>query len=139
MKPVTELNRTTLTAFHDALAHAVKTRDLDGFAALYTHDCVLLPPDGSVLRGRDIIAQNFGRWVDAGFVDQTVEEVIDLKVGEFVAVEEAISRGTFLVDGEKVVKRNNYVVSFVKGADGAWLMDKDIWTTIPDEPTDASY
>lgn len=140
MTAVTELDRQTLAHFHAALDRAVKERDPASFALLYTEDCVLLPPDGSVLRGRAEIAATFGSWVDAGFVEQAVETVIDLKVSGSVAVEEGISRGTFDTGAGLTSKRNNYLVSFVKGDDGIWLMDKDIWTSIPDEPAGrASY
>lgn len=137
MIEVSDLDHRTLPLFHDAISRAVREQDSAAVVELYTEDCTLLPPDGTVLRGRKELAAGFDQWVSAGFAEQHVEKVSDLKVGEALAVEEGVSRGIFNCPNGRVTKRNNYIIAFVKGANGMWLMDKDIWTTIADVPSGA--
>lgn len=138
MIEVSDLDDRTLPLFHDAIDRAVREQDSAAVVELYTEDCTLLPPDGTVLRGRTELAAAFDQWVSAGFVEQHVEKVSDLKVGDAIAVEEGVSRGIFNSPNGRVAKRNNYIITFVKGTNGMWLMDKDIWTTIADVPAGAS-
>lgn len=132
MIAVGDLDDRTLPLFHDAISRAVREVDSSAVVELYTEDCTLLPPDGTVLRGHKELAAAFDQWVSAGFVEQHVEKVIDLKVGDTIAIEEGVSRGIFSTAEGQVVKRSNYIIAFVKGANGMWLMDKDIWTSIAD-------
>jgi uncharacterized protein (TIGR02246 family) len=129
---VSDLNQRTLPLFHEALGRAVTERDAAAVVELYTEECTLILPDGAVLRGRKQLAEAFNQWVGAGFAEQYVEKVTDLLVGDSLAIEEGVSRGIFVTADGPVVKRNNYIITFVKGENGMWLMDKDIWTTIPE-------
>lgn len=130
-----DFDRTTLSHFHDVLGRAVREHDSAAVVELYTENCTLLTPDGAVLRGREALADAFNEWVKAGFVEQHCEQVVDLRVNENIAVEHGISRGVFNTGDGPVIKRSNYVIVFVREASGTWLMDKDIWTSIPDTPS----
>ncbi|GAA4489741.1 hypothetical protein GCM10023094_51820 [Rhodococcus olei] len=115
-----------LAETHREVVRAIDERDPARFASLYTDTGMLLTPDGRSVRGRNAIAEEFGAWLAAGMVGQSLDAV-ELTVGDTLAVEEGVAVGEF-VDGSEA--RSNYVVVHVRGDDGIWLMHRDIWTRI---------
>ncbi|HTF51240.1 MAG TPA: SgcJ/EcaC family oxidoreductase [Pseudonocardia sp.] len=121
-----------------AIARAVEQKDADGFVQLYTPDAALMTPDGSIISGRDAIRDAFVRFTAAGWVKQEAE-LVELSVGEDLAVGQERTQGTFLVDGEKTVARNNCLIVYTRQGDGRWLMHRDIWNTISDTAGSGNY
>ncbi|KXX60921.1 YybH family protein [Rhodococcus sp. LB1] len=115
-----------LAEVHRSVVRAIEERDPALFASLYTDAGTMLTPDGRAVRGREAIAEEFGNWLAAGFVKQTLEDV-NLTIGDTVAVEEGIAIGEF-VEGSEV--RSNYIVVHVRQDVGSWLMHRDMWTHV---------
>jgi uncharacterized protein (TIGR02246 family) len=113
-----------MTRVQRSVERAVKEKDPQLFASLYSETGAMLPQDGRIVQGRAAIAEEFGNWLDAGFVKQTLEGV-ELTAGDTVAVEEGVAIAGF-ADGSEV--RSNYIVVHVRQDDGSWLMHRDIWT-----------
>jgi uncharacterized protein (TIGR02246 family) len=121
-----------------AIARAVEQKDADGFVQLYTPDAALMTPDGSIISGRDAIRDAFVRFTAAGWVKQEAE-LVELIMGEDLVVGQERTQGTFLVDGEKTVARNNCLIVYTRQGDGRWLMHRDIWNTISDTAGSGNY
>ena len=120
------MNTFELAKVHRAVVQAIDERNPALFASLYTADGALLPPDGRTVRGRAALAEEFGNWLAAGFVEQKLEGV-SLVAGDGLAVEEGVAVGGF-ADGTSA--RSNYIVVHVRQDDGSWLMSRDIWTRV---------
>lgn len=121
-----------------AIARAVEQKDASGFVGLYTPDAALMTPDGSIISGRDDIREAFVRFTTAGWVKQEAE-LVELIMSEDVVVGQERTRGTFLVDGQTVVARNNCLIVYTRQQDGRWLMHRDIWNTISDTAGSGAY
>lgn len=117
-----------LATVHGGVVQAIEDKDPELFASFYAEVSVLLPPDGRRVLGRGAISEEFGNWLTAGFISQTLENV-ELTVGDTMAVELGIAVGGF-ADGSKA--RSNYVVVHTRQDDGSWLMQCDIWTRAGD-------
>lgn len=122
-------NATQLADVHAAVVRSIEEKDAEMFASLYTEDGALLLPDGSIISGRGAIAGAFKSWLEAGFVRQQVE-VIDLHSDGSLAVEEGRAAGTFSTEAGEQVSQSNYLIVHLLGADGRWLMHRDIWTAV---------
>lgn len=121
-----------------SIARAVEEKDADGFVQLYTTDAALMTPDGSIIAGRDAIRDAFVRFTAAGWVKQEAE-LVELIMSEDVVVGQERTRGTFLVDGETTVARNNCLIVYTRQGDGRWLMHRDIWNTVSETAGSGSY
>ncbi|RZL84129.1 MAG: SgcJ/EcaC family oxidoreductase [Rhodococcus sp. (in: high G+C Gram-positive bacteria)] len=129
-------DREELADVHRSVVRAIEDRDPALFASLYTDTGTLLTPDGRSVGGRDAIAEEFGHWLAAGLVAQTLEDV-ELTIGDTVAVEEGRAIGEFAAGSEV---HSNYIVVHIRQDDGSWLMHRDIWTRIGAHiPAEVSY
>ncbi len=120
-----------MVEIQQAIVRAIEQRDADAFAELYAPDGALLPPDGTVHAGRDAVRAAFQGMLDDGFAKQTVVAP-RLVVDDELAVEEGQAVAEFHHDGEVTVGRCNYLIVHRRQPDGRWLMERDIWTAIPD-------
>jgi uncharacterized protein (TIGR02246 family) len=98
-----------------------------GVAAHYTSDAQILPPGSSSVAGRQKI-QEFWQ----GFIDAKVADLIITSVEVEESGNQAVDIGTLSASapGEgdsRVQLAGKYIVLWTKGADGAWLMHRDIW------------
>ena len=98
-----------------------------GVAALYTSDAQILPPGSSSVAGRQKI-QEFWQ----GFIDAKVADLIITSVEVEESGNQAVDIGTLSASapGEgdsRVQLAGKYIVHWTQGADGAWLMHRDIW------------
>ena len=98
-----------------------------GVAAHYTSDAQILPPGSSSVAGRQKI-QEFWQ----GFIDAKVADLIIKNVEVEESGNQAVDIGTLSASapGEgdsRVQLAGKYIVLWTKGADGAWLMHRDIW------------
>ena len=134
----TEVSELDLSVVHRAVVEAIETGDAHLFASLYEHDGRLLPPDGTVVRGRDAIAVAFQSWLDLGFCGQRVE-VDEFTTSGDLAVEAGTAYGEFRTPdgGGTNVAVSNYVIMHRRQQDGSWLMTRDIWTAVPEGIRDA--
>ena len=97
-------------------------------AALYAEDGVILPPNEKRVQGRAGIADFAKGMYDAGFrlkttdTDVWVEGSLGAKSGTYVVSDK---------DG-KEVDHGKWLEVWKKGADGTWLMVRDMWNS--DDP-----
>jgi len=111
-----------------AWEEAFNKGDAAAVAALYAEDGVILPPNEKRVQGRAGIA-NFAKGMyDAGFrlktmdTDFWIEGSLGAKSGTYVVTDK---------DGKEV--DHGYVMYiWKKGADGNWLMVRDMWNS--DDP-----
>ena len=105
--------------------------DTKAIAEAYTEDGVMLPPDATVVKGREAIEKLWKGWIDAGLKNlklksTSVEGSSDLayEIGDF-------SLDVPSADGSMSAATGNYVVVWKKGADGAWRLKVDTWNDTP--------
>lgn len=130
MSTTTQFDEAQMVDVQEAIVRAIETKDADSFAELYAHDAALLPPDGSVIEGREAIRDGFAAMLEAGFAKQTVVNA-RLVLDNDSAIEEGQAIAEFHNDGEVDVQRCNYLIVHRRQSDGSWRMDRDMWTAIP--------
>jgi uncharacterized protein (TIGR02246 family) len=115
-----------ITAVNQQFEAAARSQDLDGLAALYTADAMVLPPDGPIVKGRQDIKQMWGmvaqqlglKEVRLRTVSFEREGSLGHEVGEATL---AVATGTLVV---------KYIVVWKK-TDGQWRIHRDIWNSAP--------
>lgn len=115
-----------ITAVNQQFEAAARSQDLDGLAALYTADAMVLPPDGPIVKGRQDIKQMWGmvaqqlglKEVQLRTVSFEREGSLGHEVGEATL---AVATGTLVV---------KYMVVWKK-TDGQWRIHRDIWNSAP--------
>lgn len=115
-----------ITAVNQQFEAAARSQDLDGLAALYTADAMVLPPDGPIVKGRPDIKQMWGmvaqqlglKEVRLRTVSFEREGSLGHEVGEATL---AVATGTLVV---------KYIVVWKK-TDGQWRIHRDIWNSAP--------
>ena len=105
--------------------------DAAGLAAVYTPDAVVLPPGGARVDGRANIQAFWQGAMDAGVSDVDLRTVEVSRAGDV-----AIEVGTFTLmapgdNGEKVTLKGKYLVTYLRGDDGAWLLHYDMFNYDP--------
>jgi ketosteroid isomerase-like protein len=107
---------------------AFNAGDLDALAAMYTEDTRLLPPNGEMAQGRDVVRAAFGEMIDAGLKAEleTIEAIAAADIG--------YKLGTFKVLGPdgSVMDRGKFIEVW-KQVGGEWKIARDIWNS--DVPT----
>lgn len=115
-----------INAVNQQFEAAARSQDLDGLAALYTADAMVLPPDGPIVKGRQDIKQMWGmvaqqlglKEVQLRTVSFEREGSLGHEVGEATL---AVATGTLVV---------KYMVVWKK-TDGQWRIHRDIWNSAP--------
>ncbi|MGE3744921.1 MAG: SgcJ/EcaC family oxidoreductase [Sphingomonadaceae bacterium] len=115
---------------HQRVIDAIMAKSETDFAALYTRDAEIYPPDGTKIRGTDEIARFFKSWFDNGFCGQRAEAT-SLIVGDDIAVETGLAVGIMASGAGTTEACSNYMIVHQRQADGSWLMSRDIWTAVP--------
>lgn len=107
---------------------AMAAGDADRVAALYTEDCILLPPDAPMVRGRDATGEFWAGAIAAMGVKSVKLETVDLQLtsGEAACEVGQAHLGLASDGGEATTVTVKYVVAWLK-IDGAWRLHRDIW------------
>ena len=105
--------------------------DAKAIAEAYAEDGVMLPPDATVVKGRDAVAKLWKSWLDAGQKNLKLKSTSVESDGNL-----AYEIGDFSLDvpgedGSMSAATGNYVVVWKKGADGAWRLKVDTWNDTP--------
>jgi uncharacterized protein (TIGR02246 family) len=110
---------------------AVRAKDPDRIASLYTGNAMVLPPDGPVVRGQDGVRQLWTSVIkDMGLRDVTLK-TIDLDVQDDSACE--VGQATLTLEppgGQRATVNVKYVVVWRRFS-GEWRLHRDIWNTVP--------
>ena len=102
--------------------------EVEAAGAMYAEDGVVLPPNHARIQGRAAIAAFFKEMTDAGFslriaaTDSWMEGALAARSGTYVVLDKE----------QKEVEHGKWVEVWKKGADGQWLMVRDIWNS--DDP-----
>jgi uncharacterized protein (TIGR02246 family) len=105
--------------------------DAKAIAEAYTEDGVMLPPDATVVKGREAVAKLWQSWIDDGLKN------LKLKTTEVeVSGDLAYEIGDFSLDvpgedGSMTPAPGNYLVVWKKGSDGVWRLKVDTWNDAP--------
>ncbi|MBS1870057.1 MAG: SgcJ/EcaC family oxidoreductase [Actinobacteria bacterium] len=120
-----------LSALHARLVEAVERQDVEAIVSMYTADGLMLPPDGSVLRGSEAIRDFWKAAFAAGMRGTELRTSDVLPGGEDLVVEVGEASAFLAGDGGAPAEaRNNYVIVHRRDAVG-WLMEVDIWADLP--------
>jgi uncharacterized protein (TIGR02246 family) len=110
--------------------------DAKAIAQAYTEDGVMLPPDATVVKGRDAIEKLWKSWIDEGLKNLKLKST-DVEVSGDLAYEIGdFSLEVPAEDGNVAVAPGNYLVVWKKGADGVWRLKVDTWNDKPAPTTD---
>jgi uncharacterized protein (TIGR02246 family) len=111
-----------------AWSDAFNKGDSAAVAALYADDGVILPPNAKRVQGRTDIAAFAKGMFDAGFristtdQDAWVDGALGAKSGTYVVTDK----------GGKEVDHGKWLEVWHRGADGKWMMVRDMWNS--DDP-----
>jgi uncharacterized protein (TIGR02246 family) len=106
---------------------AAGRKDFAGMAALYTNDAKVLPPDAPIVTGKKAIEEFWRSAAAALGLTSVTLKTVDLEAAGDTACEVGEADLT-LSAGQAKVK---YVVVWRRGADGQWLLHRDIWNNTP--------
>lgn len=113
-----------LSSRSEAWEAAINAKDVDSLAAIYTTDARLLPPNGEIATGRDVVRAVFGGLIDAGISVDLAS--IDTKISGDVGYDV----GTYtMISGDTVVDTGKYIEIFHRGDDGEWRITNDMWSS----------
>jgi len=108
--------------------------EVEAVAAMYAEDGMMLPPNHAGVQGRAAIAAFAKEMTDAGF-SLKITPTSDWAEGALAA-----RSGSFIVldKDQKEVDHGKWVEVWRRGADGKWLMVRDIWNSdVPPPPPPA--
>ena len=110
-----------------AFCESFNRGDAAGVAALYTSDAQIMPPGASRIDGRQAIQDFWQGFVDANVGDLTLrsDEVEDF--GNQAADIGTVSASAPGEGDARVQLTGKYIVMWMKGANGAWHIHRDIW------------
>lgn len=133
----TEADVTAIKAVFKQYDDAVTAGDLEGFAALFVEDCIVLPPNAAILVGKD----RWHSWTKSSLFDQfDMEETITVEETE-IAGDWAFARGAYTwratpkAGGETVEEVGKGIMIFERQSDGSWKISHNIWNS--DNPPSA--
>jgi len=102
--------------------------EVDAVAAMYMEDGVILPPNHARVQGRADIAAFLKGMTDAGLSlkitpkDEWVEGTLGVRSGSYIVLDKE----------QKEIDHGKWLEVWKKGADGNWLMVRDMWNS--DDP-----
>jgi uncharacterized protein (TIGR02246 family) len=101
--------------------------DVEGFAANYAADAVVMMPNEPAFRGGEAIRAGMKRFLEAGTVSGFNFRTEDVQVGGDLAVETGTFEWTFTPKGGKpAADKGKYLTVWRKQADGSWKIVRDI-------------
>jgi uncharacterized protein (TIGR02246 family) len=108
----------------------------NAIAEAYAEDGMMLPPDATVVSGREAIAALWKSWIDQGLKDLTLKTTKIESAGDLAYEIGDFSLQVTGEDGKMTTAPGNYVVVWKKGSDGAWRLLVDTWNDAPVPTTD---
>ena len=116
------MSRTEIEAVNRAMEEAVRKRDAERLAALYTSDAIVMPPDAPFVKGRDSIKQFWSSASQQLGLKDVRLNIVDLEV----AGDTAHEVGEAVLTLESGAATFKYVVVWKK-VGGQWRLHRDIW------------
>ena len=121
---------------YQRFAAAYATLDADRVAQIYTEDALMLPPSGTILRGRAAIRERYEQGFesdrDRGHTRRITFELIDRVVSGDVRSD----YGYYTIsgrspDGHESQSRGKFAKVWVRGRDGVWRIRSDSYSSAP--------
>ncbi len=122
--------RQAIEAVNAQLAEAFSRGDAAAFAAFYTPDGTLMPPNAEPSAGRQAIEESFG--ADFSTNPPSLKlTTADVEVHGDTAIESGNYSISFMPPGqeEAVEDHGKYLVVWKKQSDGSWKLHWDIWNS----------
>jgi ketosteroid isomerase-like protein len=118
-----------LAAAAEVWAEAFNAGDIEAVAAMYTEDTRILPPNGEMALGRDVVRATFGGMADAGIKGelQPVEAMVAGDMGYRVGTYSLTGPDGSPIDSGKFIE-------IWKLVNGEWLITNDIWNSDSPQP-----
>jgi ketosteroid isomerase-like protein len=117
-----------LAGMSQAFEDAMRKGDIAAVEAMYAEDAVVLPPNHARVQGRKDIGAFMKTMTDAGMslkltsMDSWMEGSLAAHSGSYVVLDKE----------QKEVDHGKWIEIWRKGADGKWLMVRDMWNS--DDP-----
>lgn len=114
-----------LVARNDSILVAVRRGDADAAARFYAPDGLLLPPDGSVVRGRAAI-RSF--WAAGAGFDSVATDLIAIEPdGALASHTGRYVIWTTVGHGKSEATEGIFLIVWQRDADGEWRVQADMW------------
>jgi uncharacterized protein (TIGR02246 family) len=117
--------------FEDVYAHNVRSRDVQGYAEMYTEDALWMPPDGTDRCGIPEIVEGFEMMISQQAIDPTftAEEIrvfddLGYVIGYSIAIISPL-------DGSPSREVKYKALWLMKKEYGSWKIDRQIWNKQP--------
>lgn len=123
--PATGRVAAALVARNDSILVAVRRGDADAAARFYAPDGLLLPPDGSVVRGRAAIRSFWA--AGAGFDSVATDLIAIERDGTLASHTGRYVIWTTVGYGKSEATEGIFLIVWQKDADGEWRVQADMW------------
>jgi uncharacterized protein (TIGR02246 family) len=118
--------RAAIEANNARLIAAFVAGDAAAAAALFADDAVLLLPGVPTLSGRATIEQALAGAFGAVTYRSIVANIEEVQYFGDYALERGNSVFTYEAGGQTFVDQGKYIVAWTRGADGTWLIHRDV-------------
>jgi ketosteroid isomerase-like protein len=120
-----------LSQMNKDFAKALNNKDAMAASLLYSEDASLLPPNESIVTGRENIRKYWQAALDAGTSDVSVSTISTGSDGDL-----GYEIGRFQLnypgaDGKMIVEKGKYTEILRRTADGKWISINGIWNSDP--------
>jgi uncharacterized protein (TIGR02246 family) len=123
--------RKAIEAGNLKFGEAVRKGDAAAIAALYSEDATILPPDSTMIKGRQAIQASWNGSLQMGIKDAVLTTVDVFGAGDY-AYEIGKVLLTVQPSGQAAMQQTaKYVVVWKKAVSGAWQLHVDIWNSLP--------
>jgi uncharacterized protein (TIGR02246 family) len=123
--------RSAIEAGNLKFGEAVRKGDAAAIAALYSEDATILPPDSTMIKGRQAIQASWNGSLQMGIKDAVLTTVDVFGAGDY-AYEIGKVLLTVQPSGQAAMQlEGKYVVVWKKAASGTWQLHVDIWNSLP--------
>jgi uncharacterized protein (TIGR02246 family) len=110
----------------------VRTGDVDSLISLYAEDIVVLPPNGSVVEGRNAFRQWLIAWVGAYNAEETLKiQEIDVFGNHAFARGSHAYRNIHKESGDIKEGNGTFINLFQRQSDGKWKCTHNMWASVP--------
>jgi uncharacterized protein (TIGR02246 family) len=122
-----------LSQMNKDFAKALNNKDAEAASLLYAEDASLLPPNATIVTGRENIKKYWQGALDAGTADVSVSTISTDSDGDL-----GYEIGRFQLsypgsDGKMIVDKGKYTEILKRMADGKWISIYGIWNSDPSE------
>ncbi len=130
-----EADMEAIKAWFDQYTSSIRAGDVDSLLALYAENIVILPPNGSIVEGRDAFRQFIMGWLG----EYNAEE--NLRIQEIkIFGKNALARGNHnyrnIHKESGVIKegKGTFINLFELQSDGMWKCTHNMWTSVSPPP-----